>query len=52
MEGFILNIIATAGFSVIFLVVFFLMYYFYLKSNGGDIRDKSKDKKLRKRILK
>ena len=52
MEGFMLNIIATAGFSVIFLVVFFLMYYIYLKGKGGDIQEEGKAKRLCKRILK
>ena len=56
MEGFIISIIATAGFGVIFTVIFFSMYYFYLRGNGGKIRegckDESKDKRLRKRILK
>lgn len=61
MEGFILNIIATLGFSV-FLVVFFLIYYLYLKGSEGKVRedgkvkDKSKEgdmnKRLDKRILK
>ncbi len=51
MEGFIINIIATSGFSVGFLIVFFSIYYFYLKGTGGD-KDKDKNKKLRKRILK
>jgi hypothetical protein len=40
MEGFIINIIATAGFSGIFLMVFFSIYYLYLKGNVGDIRKK------------
>ena len=52
MEGFIINLIVTTGFSGIFLMVFFLIYYFYLKGTGGDIRDKGKNKKLGKRILK
>ena len=56
MEGLIINIIATFGSGVIFTVVFFLIYYIYLKGNGGDIReegkDESKDKRLGKRILK
>ena len=52
MEGFVINLIATTGFSVIFLVIFFFVYYFYLKANVGDIRDKDKDKRLGKRILK
>ena len=56
MEGFILSIIATLGFSVIFTVVFFLTYYIYLKGNGGDIQEegkaKSKNKRLGKRVLK
>ena len=56
MEGFIINLIATLGYSGIFLMVFFLIYYIYLKGNGGDIReegkDESKDKRLGKRILK
>lgn len=56
MEGFIINIIATSGFSGIFLMVFFLIYYIYLKGNGEDIQDegkaKEKNKRLGKRILK
>ena len=56
MEGFIINIIATVGFSGVFLVIFFSIYYFYLKGNGEDIQEegkvKSKVKRLGKRILK
>ena len=56
MEDFIINIIATFGFSMMFIAVFFLIYYIYLKGNGGDIRDEGKDegknKRLGKRILK
>ena len=56
MEGFIVNIIATVGFSGVFLVIFFSIYYLYLGGNGRKVReeDKSKDKnkKLGKRILK
>ena len=52
MEGFIVNLIATVGFSVVFLIVFFLMYYLYLKGAEGDIQEEDKDKKLGKRILK
>ena len=52
MEDFIINIIVTTGFSGIFLMVFFLIYYFYLKGNGEDVRGEGKDKKLGKRILK
>ena len=48
MEGFILNIIATVGFSVTFLVIFFFVYYIYLKGNGKDIQDEDKDKRLGK----
>ena len=47
-----LNIIATVGFSGVFLVIFFFVYYFYLKGNGEDIREEGMDKKLGKRILK
>ena len=55
MEGFIINIIATSGFSMVFIAVFFLIYYMYLKGNGEDVRDKEdkrgdKDKRLRKRL--
>ena len=50
MEGFIINIIATMGFSVIFLVIFFSIYYLYLKSNGEDVRGEGKDKRLGKRL--
>ena len=60
MEGFIVNIIATTGFSVLFLVIFFSIYYIYLKGNGGDIKEEGKDesqdkrleKRLRERVLK
>ena len=52
MEGFIINIIATAPFSVGFLAIFFFIYYFYLKSNGEDTQDEGKNKRLEKRILK
>ena len=56
MEGFVINIIATAGFSVIFLAIFFLVFYLYLKGAAGDIQEedkiKDKDKRLGKRILK
>ncbi len=52
MEGFIINIIATLGYSVIFLMVFFLIYYLYFKSNGEDAQEEDKNKKLGKRILK
>ena len=52
MEGFIINIIATAPFSVGFLAIFFFIYYFYLKGNGEDVRDKGKDKRLEKRLRK
>ena len=52
MEGFIINIIATLGFSGIFLMVFFLIYYMYLKGTVGKIREGSKDERLEKRILK
>ena len=50
MEGLIINIIATLGSGVIFTVVFFLIYYMYLKGNGGKIRDKGKNKRLGKRL--
>ena len=55
MEGFIISIIATAGFGVIFTVIFFSVYYLYLKGNEenkGEGKAKSKNKRLRKRILK
>ena len=56
MEGFIINLIGTLGFSVIFTIVFFSIYYLYLKGNVEKIRDEGKDegkaKKLGKRILK
>ena len=56
MEGFIINLIAILGYSGIFLMVFFLIYYLYLKGNGEDIREegkaKDKNKRLGKRILK
>ena len=48
------------GFSGVFLVIFFAVYYLYLKGNEGEVREedkakdknKNKDKKLGKRILK
>jgi hypothetical protein len=54
MEGFIINIVGTIGFSGIFLVVFFSIYYLYLKGNEGKVRedDKVKGKRLEKRIMK
>ena len=52
MEGLIINIIATAPFSVGFLAIFFFIYYFYFKSNGEDAQEEDKNKKLGKRILK
>ena len=60
MEGFILNIIATIIFSGGFLVIFFSIYYLYLKGNEGEVweegkegdMNKNKDKKLGKRVLK
>lgn len=54
MEGFVINLIVTIGFSGIFLVIFFSIYYLYLKGTEGKIRDKDKrgDKRLEKRILK
>ena len=56
MEGFILNIVATVGFSSVFLVIFFSIYYLYLKGTGEEdkVKDKnkSKDKRIGKRILK
>ena len=48
MEGFILNIIATLGFGVIFLVVFFSVYYLYLKGNEEN-KGEGKNKRLRKK---
>ena len=47
MEGFILNIIATVVFSGLFLMIFFLSYYLYLR---GTVKGKnnSKDKRLGK----
>ena len=52
MEGFVINLIATSGFSVEFLAIFFFIYYFCLKGNGEKIRDEGKNKRLGKRILK
>ena len=55
MEGFLINLIGTIGFSGIFLMVFFSIYYLYLKGAGEDVRgDKEGDmnKRLNKRILK
>ena len=60
MEGFIINLIGTLGFSSVFLVIFFSIYYLYLKGNEGEVweegkegdMNKNKDKKLGKRVLK
>lgn len=52
MEGFIINIVATVGYSGLFLMVFFLVYYLYLRGNVEEVREDGKDKKLGKRILK
>ena len=56
MEGFVINIIATIGFSFIFLVSFLAIYYLYLKGNEGEVWEedkvKDKNKRLGKRILK
>ena len=56
MEGFVINIIATSGFSVVFLTIFFFTYYIYLKGAEKKIREESKrgdkDKRLGERILK
>ena len=52
MEGFIVNIIATGGFSEVFLVIFFSIYYLYLR---GAVKDKDRGDKREgknKRILK
>ena len=56
MEGFILNLIGTLGFSSVFLVIFFSIYYLYLKGNGEAVREEDKkgdmNKSKGKRILK
>ena len=56
MERFILNIIATVGFSSVFLVSFLAIYYLYLKDVGEKVQEednvKDKSKRLGKRILK
>ena len=56
MEGFIINLIGTLGFSSVFLVIFFSIYYLYLRGNGEEVREedknKSKNKSKDKRILK
>ena len=52
MEGFIINIVGTAGFSGIFLMVFFSIYYLYLRGNGEEVREEDKNKSKDKRILK
>lgn len=52
MEGFILNIIATVGFSSLFLVIFFSVYYLYLKGAEEEVMEEDKNKKLGKRTLK
>ena len=56
MEGFIINLIGTLGFSVGFLAIFFSIYYLYLRGVGGKVREEDKRggmyKRLGKRILK
>ena len=59
MEGFLISIIALVGFigySGIFLMIFFLSYYLYLrgtvKGKGREDKERDKNKKLGKRILK
>ena len=55
MEGFIINSISMVGFSGVFLVVFFAVYYLYLKpkkENKGEGNTKDMDKRLGKRIFK
>lgn len=56
MEGFMINLLGTMGFSGIFLMVFFLSYYLYLRGNEGKVREDGKvkdmNKRLGKRILK
>jgi hypothetical protein len=54
MEGFIINIVGTIGFSGIFLMVFFSIYYLYLGKDKDKDRNKDEDKnkRLGKRILK
>ena len=60
MEGFIINLIGTLGFSSVFLMIFFSIYYLYLKGNGEAVREegkvkdkiKDKDKRLGERVLK
>ena len=56
MEGFIINLIGTLGFSSVFLVIFFSIYYLYLKGSEGEVREEGKEgdmnKRLGKRILK
>lgn len=42
MEGFIINLIATVGFSGIFLMVFFLVYYLYLKGAEEGVMEEDK----------
>lgn len=37
MEGFLINLIGTLGFSSVFLVIFFSIYYLYLRGNDVDI---------------
>jgi hypothetical protein len=48
MEGFIINIVGTIGFSGIFLVIFFSIYYLYLKGNGEAVREEDKNKSKNK----
>jgi hypothetical protein len=50
MEGFILNILATAGFSSVFLVIFFSIYYLYLKGVGEKVQEEYNVKDKSKRL--
>lgn len=52
MEGFILNIIGTMSFGGVFLVIFFSVYYLYLRGAGEGMgeEDKNKNKRLGKRL--
>lgn len=50
MEGFIINILATVGSSGLFLVIFFSIYYLYLKGNVEGVQEEDKVKGKSKRL--
>ena len=50
MEGFIVNLLGTVSFSGLFLMVFFLGYYLYLKGKGVEMREEDKEGDMNKRL--